>query len=114
MSLIDDGRPNGLDQLSKEEKQEITKKQIAADAYTAYNALVKAHGSIYKRVWQNNLGLTPQEVFDVLGSQGSELFRLSAILIQTVNTAKPGSISYTQPYHFTINPDGTVTVGDPI
>ena len=111
MSLIQSGSNQGPTELTTEEKQNLTKKQIEKDAYDAYETLIKTYETIYKRVWQNHLGLTPQEVFDSLGTQGVELFQLSALLVQTVNTAQPGTIIPAQPYEYTINPDGTVTIG---
>lgn len=111
MSLIQGGANRGPRELTKEEKQEFTKTQIEKDAYEAFSTLTKTYEKIYKRVWENHLGLTPQEVFDSLGPQGAELFQLSALLVQTVNTAQPGAIQPAQPYEFTINPDGTVTIG---
>ena len=111
MSLIQRGSSQGPRELTKEDKQEITKGQIEKDAYDAFKTLTETYNKIYNRVWENHLGLTPQEVFDALGPQGAELFQLSALLVQTVNTAQPGTIKPAQPYEFTINGDGTVTVG---
>ncbi len=76
-----------------------------------FQGLIGVYSDIAKRVWDNQQGLTPQEVMDALGTNAADLFQLSALLVTTVNTAKPGTLDGEQPYEFTINPDGTVTVG---
>ena len=75
--------------------------------------MTTTYKTIRQVVWSNAQGLTPQEVFDALGSSGAELFQLSSLLVQTVNAAQPGTLDPTQPFDFTINPDGTVTVHVP-
>lgn len=114
MSIIDEGANSGPQELTLEQKQELVKKRIAKKSYETLQGLIGAYGDIKTMVWNNQQGLTPQEVFDALGTNGAELFQLSGLLVQTVNAAKPGAINPAQPYEFTINEDGTVTVGNPV
>ena len=65
-------------------------------------------------IW-NNPDATPQEIFTELGTEGYKLFELSSALVQVANQANPSSpITLNIPYEYVINPDGSVTVGDPI
>ena len=114
MSLIQRGGDNTPKELTVAQKQELVIRQIEQRAFKTHETLVATYRDLYDRVWENRLGLTPQQVFDGLGTQGVELFKLSQLLVTTVNSATPGSIGATQPYDYTINPDGTVTVGDPL
>lgn len=114
MSLITDGANIGQQELTTEQKQERVKKQIARKSFETLQGLVGSYNDIRQMAWENRAGLTPQEVFDAIGANGAELFQLSALLVNTVNTAKPDTLDSSQPYEFTINPDGTVTVGDKV
>jgi len=114
MSLIQRGSDNKPKELTIEQKQELVTAQIEQQAFKAHSTLVKTYQDLYDRVWENRLGLTPQQVFDGLGTQGVELFKLSHLLVTIVNSAQPGTIKLIQPYEYTINPDGTVTVGKPL
>lgn len=112
MSLIDRGSDSKPPEMTLDQKKIITKKQIEQRTFNAYKTLIETYNDLYTKVWENPMGLTPQQVFDELGTEGIELFKLSAILVETVNSAKPGTLSRAQPYEFTINPDGTVIVGN--
>jgi len=114
MSLIEDGQNSGQQELTLAEKQTRVKKQISRKTFETLQGLIGSYNDIRQMVWNNRQGLTPQEVFDALGTNGAELFQLSGLLVTTVNTAKPDTLDAAQPYEFTINPDGTVTVGDPV
>ena len=114
MSIIDQGANAGQKELTKEQKQERTAMQIAKKSYETYAALIGTYKDLQQKVWNNPSGLTPQEVFDSLGTNAGELFTLSALLVQTVNSVKPNTLNPAQPYEYTINEDGTVTVGDPV
>lgn len=114
MSLIDSGQKVGQGELTLEQKKERVKKRIERKTYETYAGLIGSYNDLSKMVWHNPQGLTPQQVFDSLGTNAAELFELSALLVQTVNTAKPGTLDPAQPYEYTVNEDGTVTAGDPV
>jgi len=97
-----------------EQKQQQTVLRIQRQATHLFSQMGQTYEGIKQSVWGNQQGLTPQEVFDALGTNGAELFQLSALLVQAVNAAKPDTLDPAQPYEFTINEDGTVTVGDPV
>ena len=109
---IIDPNINKQKELTLEEKQERVAKRIKQEATNLFTGMAGTYQTLKQIVWENPAGLTPQEVFDALGSDSAQLFQLSALLVQTVNAAQPGTLDPAQPYNFTINPDGTVTVGD--
>lgn len=114
MSIIQEGANAGQQELTLEQKKERTKIRIARKSYETFQGLVGTYVELKQTVWENPQGLTPQQVFDALGTNGGELFSLSTLLVTTVNTVIPGTLTDTHPYEFTINPDGTVTVGNPV
>lgn len=116
MSLIDNGQNQnqGPIELTVAQKQNRVKMQIERKIWEAFAGLVGIHNDLKNGVWNNPQELTPQEVFDALGTNSGELFALSTLLVNTVNAAKPGTLVDEHPYNYTINPDGTVTVGDPV
>jgi hypothetical protein len=111
MPLIEDGANSGQQELTLEQKQDRVSTQIKRKSFETFQGLIGSYTDIKKRVWDNPQGLTPQEVMDSLGTSAAELFQLSSLLVTTVNTAQPDTLDASQPYEFTINPDGTVTVG---
>ena len=113
MSLIENGQNVGQEK-TLEQKKEIAKRRIERKVFETYQGLIESYASIRQMVWDNPQGLTPQEVLDALGTSGAELFQLSGLLVNTVNTAQPDTLSGDQPYEFTVNPDGSVVVGDKI
>lgn len=114
MSIITDGASSGQQELTTEQKQDRVKTQIARKSYETFQGMIGSYNDIKERVWNNPQGLSPQEVFDALGTNSAELFQLSALLVATVNSAAPDTLDGSQPYAFTVNGDGTVTVGDPV
>jgi hypothetical protein len=70
-------------------------------------------GSV-EAIWANPQGLTPQELFAEFGTEGAELFALSSAMIEMMNTFAGANISTVVPpqYTYTINQDGSVTIGD--
>lgn len=114
MSIIEKGQNAGEQELTLAQKQERTKVRIARKSYETYQGLIGSYTDIREMVWNNQQGLTPQQVFDALGTDAAEMFQLSGLLVQTVNAVKPDTLSAAQPYEFTVNDDGTVTVGNEI
>jgi hypothetical protein len=108
MSILEDNQQ--INPLTLEQKQLRAKNQISRQASSLFQNMLQTYNQISGMVWQNRQGLTPQQVLDGLGPNAAELFALSALLVSTVNNAKPGTLSGETPYPVIINPDGTVTV----
>ena len=77
--------------------------------------LVGVYNNVFKMVWQNPKGLTPQQVFDSFGTSAVQLFQAASLMGQLIGVADPTSAAalptpagINQTY--TINQDGTVTV----
>jgi hypothetical protein len=86
--------------------------QIFKMSNSVYEHMKRQHNYIWKLIWSNRNGASPQEVLDGMGTDASELFTFSigiqGMLYQADNTYIP----MTPPYEYVINDDGTVTVGD--
>ena len=77
---------------------------------TAYK-LQRLHEDGFRAVW----GYTnPQGIFDNLGSQAYKIFQDSKEIQTLLAKVIPDYEFLTPPYEYTINQDGTVTVGDKI
>jgi len=94
-----------------EKRQALAKNRLVAGMSTLFAHLKAEHERLAQIVWNNPRGMTPQEVLDGFGADAAELFRLSSLLVQVLNEAEPGGYPYQTPNEFTINGDGTVTVG---
>ena len=90
-------------------------------ALTTYQQLVLQHRSMMICVWANPNGFTPQQIFDAYGTNGAALFMKSAEMVGYIASQEdalgiPLDERYTvaMPYQYTINGDGSVTVGEPL
>lgn len=102
MSLI---QTPTLEQVQLQLKAELSAKlqrnfrQLLNDAQAGFNA-----------IW-NNPSLTPQQALDAFGTDASVLFLVNQEIAEILNAIVPGSWTLEIPYNYTINQDGTVTVG---
>lgn len=93
----------------KSQLQQNTKSQINIMLKNLNNAWTQ----IFNSIWSNQI-LSPQEAIDSFGADAASLFQLSAQAQAFLNSVQPGVNVLTPPFQFTVNQDGTVTVGDPI
>jgi hypothetical protein len=98
-------------ELTTQQKQLAVAGRIQKSSSFLFRQMANTYANIYTDVWVNP-DLTPQEVFDSLGASGAELLALADVLSSTVNGVVPGTIETGYPYEYTINEDGTVTIGD--
>ena len=96
------------------DKQAAVSLAIRKNTSQLFSEMVRTHGRLATRVFASRIGLTPQEVFDGLGSDGAELVQLAALLTQTVNAAAPGTLPATLPFVLTVDGGGNVTVGEAV
>jgi hypothetical protein len=77
------------------------------------NFLKNSFDNAQRLVWQNG-SLSPQEVFDALGTDAGELVALSAALAAFINSVAPENkqVASLKPADvtLTVNEDGTVTL----
>ncbi len=85
--------------------------QLQAQMNLSFQRLSRDFTNMFSQVWANNDGLTPQQVMDAFGANASQLFLLAGATETYLNTIVPGTITQSPPYAFTINQDGTVTIG---
>jgi len=89
------------------------KDRIVANSTGMFRRMKQEHARIFNLLW-NNPKATPQEILDQYGTDAAELFSFS-LQIQTMAKAiDPGYVPLVSPYEYTINRDGTITVGDKI
>ena len=109
MSIIQTTQPT----LTTEQKQQQAALRIQNEATILFQRMGQTHSQIMQIVFQNQQGLTPQQVLDAVGTNAAELLTLAGSLVTLVNTAVPSTLPTTFPYALTANGDGTVTVGSP-
>lgn len=96
-------------------KEELAKEQVIAFSNTSNHVLnnYKVNfNMLYDMIWKSNIH--PQDFFDVLGSKAVGVFQAAQKVVKHIMEIDP---TYTPPapvYEYTINVDGTVTVGDKI
>jgi len=89
------------------------KNRIVAMSTAMFRRMKQEHARIFNMLW-NNPKATPQEILDEYGTDAASLFSFS-LQIQTMAKAiDPGYVPLVSPYEYTINRDGTITVGDKI
>lgn len=99
-------------EISTEAKQELAAKRIKRTVIATYGQLQNAQSQLAQAVFANPQGLTPQQVFDALGTEAGELVALNAALISFLSTITGEAVSFTPPVAYTISSDGTITVSE--
>ena len=95
---------------SLEEKKKRCKARLISIGKNVLDSLTTAHGLAVETVWNNRLGLTPEQVGEALGSDGQQLFGMLVALREFVEAVQPGHIDYEMPGTVTPKPDGTLTL----
>ena len=110
MGLLDTIQPAP----TKEELQKACAQYIRGNTFMGVQNLCQVFTDLWERLWSNPDGLTPQEVCDSLGKDASQLFQLAQEVQTMISALNPGAIPMVAPYKYTINPDGSVTIGDKV
>jgi len=71
----------------------------------------KACAELWMLYWNNPDGLTPQEAFDALGTDGPQICLISSAAAQFMNAIKLGTVSDTTPKPLSVV-DGKIVVGE--
>lgn len=98
-------------------RQLYLKKRVSASQNTIPDS-IDALKVLYTRgmqlVWADEGDIGPAEVFESLGTDGAALFMNGMKLLQFILNEDP-DWDFPKPTHeYTLNEDGTVTVGDPL
>ena len=95
-------------------KEELLKEKVSRIVQSANGLIdmIKAeHTMSFIALWSHE---NPQEIFDLLGSESALMFRDSHGIQTLLKTVDPDYELLVPPYEYTINQDGTVTIGDKI
>lgn len=76
-------------------------------------ALYSAYIVSFNDFWYNSI-VTPQEVCNFYGNQAGQLFYVSSKTFEFMYLLNPTLVPPFIPFEFTVNEDGTVTIGEPI
>lgn len=79
----------------------------------ALQGLVRATKSAFNDFWNSNQA-TPQQIVDIFGTSAKTIFENHAATVQFILSVDPSALQpsdYTPQYNFTINSNGTVTIG---
>jgi len=85
--------------------------QIDAYAKSSIQTQKDNYRYAYDLLWSFE---NPQEIFNLLGSQGYLVFENAQKAIVAIMALDPSYLPPPAPFEFTINPDGTVTIGNKI
>lgn len=98
-----------------EREAEILRARVLADTADGYRQLCRIQKLGIERIWHHPR-LTPQQAVDALGSDAARIFQAHGALTQVI--AAVAALDEVEPdlllptHEFTVNPDGTVTVGE--
>lgn len=88
--------------------------QILRDSLEGGRNVIRASlENVERMIWANPFGLSPQEVFDILGTRAGPLLALKATLLPILVASFPGqAIGRLKPDNVTlvVGEDGTVTI----
>jgi len=91
----------------------VVKKRIVATSTAMFRRMQHEHARIFNMLW-NNPKATPQEILDQYGEEAGALFAFSSQIQAMATAIDSGFVALVPPYNYTINPDGTVAVGEKI
>jgi hypothetical protein len=97
--------------LTTEQKQTRLKALLQNSVNILWKQMLSTYQGSMKAIWQNPDGLTPQQAFDAFGTDAVELVRLAGIQAATLNNVQAGTVDTSAVPSFTVNQDGTITVG---
>lgn len=106
MSIID------TKQISNNAKLEQTESNIRKVNIALHDTIKRQHSYIFNTIWYNPDGLSAQDIFDAFGTESHELFTFSQSIQTLLHQIDSNYIPLSPPNDYTINADGTVTVGE--
>jgi hypothetical protein len=112
MSLINPILPPVIDvDRAKAKELALVKSVMNNLIRTAYESFA----TVYPSIWENVDGLTPQQCWDVIGTDAVQFLMISQTLQGLVNTLLPGTMNFNLPEGWVLipNQDGSVTVTHP-
>lgn len=99
------------EQLTQEEKLRAIKNEIARFNTRTLSIFKERYLKSLELVWGNKKA-SPQDILDSYGTSAVELFVTSNAVADFIKSVDPLFEKPIPPYEYTINEDGTVTVGD--
>jgi hypothetical protein len=95
------------EELAKEQVMAFSKESQAVLDNYKYN-----YQRLFNMIW--NSDVHPQDFFDVLDTQAVTIFQTAQEVVTHIMKLEPSYTPPAAPYEYTINQDGTVTVGEKI
>lgn len=96
-----------------EKTQEELNKEVANDFVTYLNNVVQGTDNRIKSL-ANMFWANPVAINEALGNETVKLFQLLGSLESLLGAYDDSYVPFVVPYEYTINQDGTVTIGDKI
>jgi hypothetical protein len=84
--------------------------RIKNDNTCCLNEMMRVANSVYREVWYNDSGLTPQAVINLLGTEAALAFNAHYKLQELIQFIDPNWVMLVPPLAYVVNNDGTVTV----
>lgn len=95
-----------------EEKQAQEKVLIQQMLTNSVKSLSFETVQVFDKVWKNEAGLSPQQVFSAFGTDAGTLHSMLGTIQNLVNSVSPGSLDLVEPKVVHVNQDGSVTVAE--
>jgi len=108
MSILNDNIAIGL---TTEQKAKQDHKYICTMFRNIRDRIEEEHNIIWNIIWNNERGLTAQEVLDDFGTDAYDLFLFSNSIQSLLSEADPEYNHLVTPSEYTVNTDGTITIG---
>ena len=96
--------------LTIDQKKAKVKAQVTTTSNLLFKVMRENLTVLFSTVFDNELGLTPQQVFDSFGADAAELAGILQGIGEAVSSLLPGGTGLSLPVNLVSNPDGTVTV----
>lgn len=97
---------------SLEGKKSSTSAQISKQITATLRSLIGQSKGISEQVFNNPLGLTPQQVCDAMGTDAAKVLAAGQAAADMVNALRPNTMAIQIPQGISVQPnqDGTVTI----
>ena len=105
------GLINNTTEVTREEQLASVNEEVLSLCQNMFEKINRNHTAIWKLVWDNRQGFTPQEVVDSFGTDAGELFLLSDSIQTLAGSACSDYVTVQTPNEYEINPDGTIIIG---
>jgi adenine specific DNA methylase Mod len=101
-----------IPEKTKEDNIKDVAREIEKSSQEAVENAKVGYKRAFDMLWHTTDDITPQDVCDEFGNNAYKLFENAMKWINLIQQFDPAWVYPPAPYEFTVNEDGTVTIGD--